>query len=95
MIEDKSYSNEKYDYDNEKMTQNFRKLIEKVERTTIDIKDNAIKVANTLKEVISNDVIKEKEISLLLRFKLRRQDITIEEEKTPLICDDYWRNCQN
>ena len=71
-IEDKFHLNDEYDYDNEKMIQNFRKFVEKVEKATIDIKDNAIKVANIFKKVISNNVTKEEEISLLLRFRLRR-----------------------
>ena len=71
LIENKSHSNNEYDYDNEEMTRNLRKLVEEVERTTINIKNNAIEVANILKKVINNDVIKKEEISLLLRFKLR------------------------
>ena len=71
------------------MTQNLRKLVEEIEKTTIDIKNNAIKIVNILEEVMSNNVIKEKEISLLLRFKLRRQGVTIEEEKNSPMCDNY------
>ena len=80
-IEKKSHSNEKYEYDNDNMTNDFWRLAKKVERTTIDIKDNAIEVVNTLEENIGNDVIKEEEISLLLRFRLQRQNVTIEEKK--------------
>ena len=94
-IEKKSHSNEEYEYDNDNMTQDFRKLIEEIEKTTIDIKDNAIEVANILEKVINNDVIKEEEISLFLRFKLRRQKVTIEKKKNSLMCNNYWRNYQN
>ena len=94
-IEEKSHSNEKYDYDNEKMTQNLRKLVEEVEKTTIIIKDNATKVVNTLEEIISNDAIKKDEISLPLRFKLRRQNVTIKKKGNSSICNNYWKNCQN
>ena len=70
-IENKSHLNKEYEYDNDDMTYNFRKLAKEVEKATINIKDNAIEVMNTLENVISNDVIKEEKISLLLRFKLR------------------------
>ena len=70
-IEEKSHSNEKYDYDNDDMAQGLRRLVEEIEKTTSNIKDNAIKVVNTFEDVISNDVIKDKEIPLLLRLKLR------------------------
>ena len=70
------------------MTKNFRKFAKKVEKTTINIKNNAIEVVNTLEEIISNDVTKENEISLLLRFKLQRQNVTI-EEKTSSMCNNY------
>ena len=72
LIEKKFHSNEKYNYDNDDMTYNFRKFIEKIEKATINIKDNAIEIVNILEKVISNDVTKKKEISLFLRFKLRR-----------------------
>ena len=94
-IEEKSHSNEKYEYDNDNMTKDLRKLAKKVEKAMIDIKDNAIKVVNTLEEIIGNDATKENEISLFLRLKLRRQDITIEEKKTSSICINYWKDCQN
>ena len=71
-IEGKSHLNEKYDYDNDNMTKNLRKLAKEVERATINIKDNAIEVVNTLEEVIGNDVIKKNEISLPLRLRLQR-----------------------
>ena len=94
-FEKKSHSNEKYEYDNDDMTHDFRKLVEEIEKTTIKIKNNAIEVVNTLENVIGNDVIKEKEISLLLRLKLRKQNVTIKEEKNSSICNNYWKNCQN
>ena len=87
-IENKFHSNDEYDYDNEEMTQNLQKLVEEVEKTTIDNKDNAIEDANTFEETIGNDATKE-EISLFLRLKLRRQNVTIEEKKTSLMCDNY------
>ena len=94
-IEEKSHSNEEYDYDNDDMAQDLRRLVEEIEKTTNNIKDNATKVVDTLEDAISNDVIKDKEIPLSLRFKLRRQDATIEEKKTPSICINYWKDCQN
>ena len=71
------------------MTNDLRKLAKEVEKATIDIKDNAIKVVNILEEVINNDVIKEEEISLLLRSKLRGQDVTIEKKEASSICNNY------
>ena len=94
-IEEKSHSNEKYEYDNDNMTHDLRKLVEEVEKTTINIKDNATRIVNTLEEVIGNDATKENKIPLSLRFKLRRQDATIKEEKSSSICDNYWKDCQN
>ena len=88
-IEEKSHSNEKYDYDNDDMTQDLRKLVEEVERATINIKDNAIEIVDTLEDVIGNDVIKGKEIPLLLRSKLARQDVTIGEEEVSPMCNNY------
>ena len=88
-IEGKSHSNEEYDYDNENMAQDLRRLVEEVEKTTSNIKDNAIEVVNTLENVISNDAIKDKETSLFLRLKLRRQNATIEEKETSSICNNY------
>ena len=95
LIEGKSHSNEKYDYDNDNMTRDLRKLVEEVEKTTIDIKDNAIEVVDTLEDVINNDATKDKEIPLLLRLKLRRQNVTIKEKEDSSICNNYWKNCQN
>ena len=94
-IEEKFHSNEKYDYDNDNMTHDLRKLVEEVEKATIDIKDNATKVVNTLEEVMGNDATKENEIPLPLWPKLQRQGATIEERKAPPICNNYWKNCQN
>ena len=94
-IEEKSHSNEKYDYDNDNMTHDLRRLVEEVEKTTINIKNNATEVVNTLEDAISNDVTRNKEISLPLRFKLRWQNATIQKEESPSICDEYWKNCQN
>ena len=53
------------------MTHDLRKLVEEVEKATINIKDNAIEVVDTLEDVISNDATKESEIPLLLRLRLR------------------------
>ena len=88
-IEKKFHSNEEYEYDNEEMTQNLRKLAKEIEKAMINIKDNAIKVVNTLEEVINNDVTTKNEILLLLRLRLRRQDVTIKEEKTSSMCNNY------
>ena len=95
LIEGKSHSNEKYDYDNEEMTQDLRKLAKEVEKATTIIKDNATKIVNTLEEVISNDATKKDEIPLLLRSKLRRQNVKVEERKVSPICNNYWKDCQN
>ena len=95
LIEKKFHSNEEYEYDNDNITYDFRKLVEEIEKTIIDIKDNAIEVVNTFENVMSNDVIKEREISLFLRFKLRWQDVTIKEERISSMCNNYWKNCQN
>ena len=88
-IERKSHSNEKYDYDNDNMTHDFRKLIEEVEKVMINIKDNAIEIVNTLEDVISNVATTKNEISLFLRFRLRRQNVTIEEKKILSMCNNY------
>ena len=88
-IEDKSHSNEKYNYDNEEMTQDLRKLAKEVEKATINIKDNTIEIVNILEKVISNDATKEEEIPLPLQVKLRRRDVTINEEEIPSMCDNY------
>ena len=71
------------------MAQDLRKLVKKVKKATIIIKDNATKVVNTLEEVMSNNVTKEDEISLFLRLKLQRQDVTIEEKEVLSICNNY------
>ena len=88
-IEEKFHSNEKYEYDNDNMTNDFRKLAKEVEKATINIKNNAIEIVDTLEEVIGNDVTKEEEISLILRSRLRRQNVTIEEKKVSSICNNY------
>ena len=88
-VEGKPHSNEKYDYDNNEMINDLRKLAKEVEKATIEIKNNAIKIVNTLEAFISNDVTKDKKISLLLRFKLQRQDVTIEESQFVLECEKY------
>ena len=93
-VESKSYLNEKYKYDNEEMTQNLRKFVKEIERATIKIKNNAIEVVNILEKVINNDVIKKEKISLFLRFKLRRQNVIV-TKKTSLMCNNYWKNCQD
>ena len=95
LVEGKSHSNEKYEYDNDNMAYDLQKLVEEVEKTTINIKENATKVVNILEDVMSNDVTKDKKISLLLRLKLRRQDAIIEENQPSLKCDNYWKNCRN
>ena len=94
-IEGKSHSNEKYDYDNDNMTHDLRRFVEEVEKATINIKDNAIEIVNTFEDVIGNDVIRNKKISLFLRFRLRRQNVTIEEEKVSSMCNNYWKDCWN
>ena len=88
-IEEKSHSNEEYGYDNDNMANDLQKLAKEVERATIDIKDNATRVVNTLEKIIGNVVTNEKKISLLLRFKLQRQDVTIEKEENSSICNKY------
>ena len=88
-IEGKSHSNEKYDYDNDNMTHDLRKLVEEVEKATINIKDNATKVVDTLEEAINNDATQEEKIPLPLRPRLLRQDAIIEEKEVPPICDKY------
>ena len=89
LIEEKFHSNEEYEYDNDNMINDFRELAKEIKRATINIKDNAIEVVDTLEEAIDNDVIKENEISLFLRFKLQRQNVTITKEKNPSMCDNY------
>ena len=71
------------------MTNDFRKLAKEVERATINIKNNAIEVVNILEEVIGNDVTKKEEISLFLRFKLQRQNVTIKKEENSPMCNNY------
>ena len=71
------------------MTNDLRKLAKKIEKATIEIKDNAIEIVNTLKTSISNDATKDKEISLPLRFKLQRQDVTIEGNQLVHECEEY------
>ena len=71
------------------MTYDLRKFIKEVEKATINIKNNAIKVVNILEKIISNDVIKEKEISLFLWLKLRRQDAIIKENQSSLVYNNY------
>ena len=66
------------------MTHDLRKLAEEVEKATIKFKGNVIEIMNTLEEAIGNDVIKNEEISLLLRLRLRRQDATINEKEVLL-----------
>ena len=77
------------------MTNDLRKLAKKIERATINIKDNATKVVDTLKEIISNDATKKNEISLLLRLRLQRQNATIMKKQVPPMCNNYWKECQN
>ena len=89
LIEGKSHLNEKYDYDNDNMTHDLRKLAEEVEQATINIKDNAIKIVDTLEDVIGNDAIRNEEIPLFLRLRLRGQNATIKEEGSPPICNNY------
>ena len=94
-IEGKFHSNEEYDYDNDNMTHDLRKFVEKIEKATIKFKDNAIEIVNILEEVISNDVTRNKEIPLPLRLKLRRQDATIKGKEASPICNNYWKNCRD
>ena len=89
LVEGKSHSNEKYDYDNDEMINDLRKLAKKVEKTTIEIKDNAIKIEDTLEAFISNDATKSKEISLSLRSKLQRRDAIIEKSQSIHECEEY------
>ena len=71
------------------MTHDLRKLVEEVEKATINTKDNAIEIVNTLEDAIGNDAIRNKEIPLFLRFKLRRRDVTIEEREVSSMCNNY------
>ena len=71
------------------MTHDFRKFVKKVEKTTINIKNNATKIVNILEKIINNDVTKKNEISLFLRFKLSKRNVTIEKKKNSSICDKY------
>ena len=89
LVEGKFHSNEKYDYDNDEMINDLRKLAKEVERTTIEIKNNAIEIVNTLEAFIGNDVTKNQEISLLLRLKLQRQDATIKGSQPVYECEKY------
>ena len=93
LVERKSRSNEKYEYDSDEMINDLWKLAKKVEKTTIEIKDNAIEIVDTLEASIGNDVTKSNEISLPLRFKLQRQNATIEESQLVHECKEYWKNC--
>ena len=88
-VERKSHSNEKYDYDNNEMINDLQKFAKEVEKATIEIKDNAIKIVNTLEVFVDNDVTKDKKISLLLRLKLQRQNVMIEESQFVLECEKY------
>ena len=94
-IEGKSHSNEEYEYDNDNMANDLRRLAKEVEQAMIDIEGSAIKVVDILEEAIDNDATKENEISLPLRPKLQRQDATIEEKEVSSMCNNYWRDCQN
>ena len=89
LVEKKIHSNEKYDYDSDEMTNDLRKLAKEVEKATIEIKDNTIEIVDTLEASISNDAIKREEISLFLRFKLQRQNATIEESQLMSKCEEY------
>ena len=95
LVEGKSHSNEEYDYDNDEMTHDLRRLAEEIEKTTIDTKDSAIEVVDTLEDAIGNNAIGSEEIPLPSRFKLQRQNATIQEEESSSICNNYWRDCQN
>ena len=88
-VEEKFHSNEKYDYDNDEMINDLRKLAKEIEKTMIEIKNNAIEIVNTLEAFISNDVTKGKKISLFLRFKLQRQNATIEGSQSIHECEKY------
>ena len=71
------------------MTNDLRKLAKEIEKATIEIKNNAIEVVNTLETFINNDVTKRKEISLSLRFRLQRQSAKVEEGQPILECEKY------
>ena len=71
------------------MTHDFRKFTKKIKKATINIKDNIIKIVNIFENVINNNVIKNKKISLFLRFKLRRQNTIIEENQFSLKYNNY------
>ena len=89
LVEGKIHSNEEYDYDNDEMINDLRKLTKEVEKATIEIKDNATKVVDTLEASIGSDAITSKEISLSLRFKLQRQNATIKESQFVHECEEY------
>ena len=88
-VEGKSRSNEEYDYDSDEMINDLRKLAKEVEKTTIEIKDNTIEIVNIFEASIGNDATKNKKISLPLRLKLQRQDVTIEESQLVHECEKY------
>ena len=71
------------------MINDLRKLAKEVEQATIEIKSSATKIVDTLEAFIGNDATKDKEISLLLRSKLQRQDATIEESQSTHECEEY------
>ena len=71
------------------MTNDLRKLVEEVEKATINTKDSAIEVVDTLEDAIGSDAIGNKEIPLLLRPRLRWQDATVEEKEVSLVCNNY------
>ena len=71
------------------MINDLRKFAKEVEKATIEIKSNAIKIVDTLEASISNDVIKRKEISLFLRSKLQQQNVTIEKNQFVFECEEY------
>ena len=89
LVKGKSRSNKKYDYDNDEMINDLRKLAKKVERATIEIKDNTIEVVNILEAFKGNEVTKDEKISLSLRFKLQRQNATIEKSQLVHECESY------
>ena len=93
LVEEKSHSDEKYEYDNNEMANDLQKLAKEVERATIEIKDNAIEIVGTLEAFIGSDATKDKEISLSLQLKLQRQGATIEENQLANECKEYWKNC--
>ena len=88
-IKNKFYLNEKYEYDNDEMTNDFRKLVEQVEKATIDIESNMKEIMNILEQTISNDVTQKQEISLFLRPKSRQQDANIGKKQIMLVCNNY------